>query len=35
MAGTPDAGAITWVLVASAVFAVVFGSLTMYRYNRV
>ena len=35
MAGTPDAGAITWVLVASAVFAVLFGALTMYRYNRV
>ena len=35
MAGTPDAGAITWVLVASAVFATLFGALTMYRYNRV
>ncbi len=34
MAGTPDAGAITWVLVTSAVFVAVFGSLTMYRYNR-
>ena len=35
MAGTPDAAAITWVLMASAVFTVVFGALTMYRYNRV
>src|SRR5918998_3423892 len=33
--GTPDAGAITWVLVASAVLAALFGALTMYRYNRV
>ena len=34
MAGTPDAGAIAVVLVTSAVFVAVFGSLTMYRYNR-
>jgi ABC-2 type transport system permease protein len=34
MAGTPDAGAVTWVLVSSAVFVAVFGALTMYRYNR-
>ncbi|GIF99501.1 ABC transporter permease [Catellatospora citrea] len=34
MAGAPDAGAITWVLVASAVCTAVFGALTMYRYNR-
>jgi ABC-2 type transport system permease protein len=34
MAGTPDAGAITWVLLAAALFVVVFGPLTMYRYNR-
>ncbi|MEV0459293.1 ABC transporter permease [Catellatospora methionotrophica] len=34
MAGAPDAGAITWVLVASAVCLVVFGTLTMHRYNR-
>ncbi len=34
MAGTPDAGAIAMVLVTSAVFVAVFGSLTMYRYNR-
>ena len=35
MAGTPAPAAITWVLMASAVFAVLFGALTMYRYNRV
>jgi len=34
MAGSPDAGAITWVLASSAVFVAVFGALTMYRYNR-
>ncbi len=34
MAGTPDAGAISMVLVSSAVFVAVFGFLTMYRYNR-
>ncbi|GAB4058305.1 ABC transporter permease [Catellatospora paridis] len=34
MAGAPDAGAITWVLVASAVCTAVFGALTMHRYNR-
>jgi ABC-2 type transport system permease protein len=34
MAGTPDAGAITWVLVAGAVSVLVFGPLTMYRYER-
>jgi ABC-2 type transport system permease protein len=34
MAGTPDAGAISWVLVAGAVSVVVFGSLTIYRYDR-
>jgi ABC-2 type transport system permease protein len=34
MAGTPDAGPIFWVLVFSAVFLAVFGTLTMYRYNR-
>jgi ABC-2 type transport system permease protein len=34
MAGTPDAGAIFWVLIFSAVFLAVFGTLTMYRYNR-
>ena len=34
MAGTWDMGAITWVLVASVVLTVVFGALTMRRYNR-
>jgi len=34
MAGTPDATAITWTFVWSAAFVAVFGSLTMYRYNR-
>jgi ABC-2 type transport system permease protein len=34
MAGTPDAGPILWTFVASAVCIAVFGSLTMYRYNR-
>jgi ABC-2 type transport system permease protein len=34
MAGTPDMAAISWVLVASAAFVVVFGTLTMRRYNR-
>ncbi|MEV4415999.1 ABC transporter permease [Catellatospora sp. NPDC049609] len=34
MAGAPDSAAITWVLVAGAVFTVVFGTLTMHRYNR-
>jgi ABC-2 type transport system permease protein len=34
MAGQPDGGAILWVFVASAVCLAVFGSLTMYRYNR-
>ena len=33
MAGQPDAGAITWVLIASVVFVAVFGTLTMRRYN--
>jgi ABC-2 type transport system permease protein len=34
MAGSPDGDAIMWTLVWSAVFVVVFGALTMYRYNR-
>lgn len=34
MAGAPDAAAITWVLIASAVFTTVFGTLTMRLYNR-
>jgi ABC-2 type transport system permease protein len=34
MAGTPDTGAITWVLVAGAVSVLVFGPLTTYRYER-
>ncbi|HEU4420913.1 MAG TPA: ABC transporter permease [Pilimelia sp.] len=34
MAGSPDGSAVMWTLVWSAVFVVVFGSLTMYRYNR-
>lgn len=34
MSGSPDAGAISWVLIASAAFVAVFGPLTMRRYNR-
>jgi ABC-2 type transport system permease protein len=34
MQGNPDAGEITWVLVASAVLVAVFGTLTMRLYNR-
>ena len=34
MAGAADGGEITWVLVASAVFTAVFGTLTMRAYNR-
>jgi ABC-2 type transport system permease protein len=34
MQGNPDAGEITWVLVASAVIIAVFGTLTMRLYNR-
>jgi ABC-2 type transport system permease protein len=34
MAGTPNAAETMWVLVSSAVLVVVFGTLTMYRYNR-
>jgi ABC-2 type transport system permease protein len=34
MYGAPDAGAIMWTLVWSAAFLLVFGPLTMYRYNR-
>ena len=34
MAGAPDAGEITWVLVCSAAFVAVFGTLTMRLYNR-
>ncbi|MEV0620492.1 ABC transporter permease [Nonomuraea sp. NPDC050404] len=34
MGGTPDMGAITWVLVSSALFIAVFGTLTMRLYNR-
>ncbi|MGR6913874.1 ABC transporter permease [[Actinomadura] parvosata] len=34
MAGTPDLGEITWVLVSSAVLVAVFGTLTMRLYNR-
>ncbi len=34
VAGTPDMGEITWVLIAGAAITVIFGSLTMYRYNR-
>ncbi|GGS32052.1 ABC transporter permease [Actinokineospora fastidiosa] len=34
MAGDWDMGAITWVLIASAVLTVVFGWLTMRKYNR-
>jgi ABC-2 type transport system permease protein len=34
MAGSPDAGSVMWTFVASAICVVVFGTLTMYRYNR-
>jgi ABC-2 type transport system permease protein len=34
MAGTPDGMSIMWTLLWSAGFVLVFGSLTMYRYNR-
>ena len=34
MAGASDIGEITWVLVASAAFVAVFGTLTMRLYNR-
>ncbi|MEW9549825.1 ABC transporter permease [Nonomuraea sp. NPDC050783] len=34
MAGTPDTGEVTWVLVSSAVLIAVFGTLTMRLYNR-
>jgi ABC-2 type transport system permease protein len=34
MQGSPDAGEITWVLVAAAVIIAVFGTLTMRSYNR-
>jgi ABC-2 type transport system permease protein len=34
MAGTPDLGDITWVLVSSAVLLAIFGTLTMRLYNR-
>ena len=34
MAGAPDASNIMWTLMWSAGFVVVFGSLTMFRYNR-
>ncbi|SEG98077.1 ABC-2 type transport system permease protein [Nonomuraea solani] len=34
LAGSPDLGEITWVLVASVAFVVVFGTLTMRLYNR-
>ena len=34
MQGAPDAGEITWVLVASAVLVAIFGTLTMRLYNR-
>ncbi|MFC4118802.1 ABC transporter permease [Nonomuraea zeae] len=34
MAGTPDVGELTWVLVSSAILIVVFGTLTMRLYNR-
>lgn len=34
MGGAPDAGEITWVLVSSALFIAVFGTLTMRLYNR-
>lgn len=34
MGGAPDIGEIAWVLGSSAVLVVVFGALTMFRYNR-
>ncbi|WP_433531689.1 ABC transporter permease [Micromonospora sp. CA-263727] len=34
MAGTTDASSLMWTIAWSAVFVVVFGTLTMYRYNR-
>jgi daunorubicin/doxorubicin transport system permease protein len=34
VAGTPDMGEITWVLIAGAAITAVFGTLTMHRYNR-
>ena len=34
MSGSPDASNIMWTLLWSAGFVVVFGTLTMYRYNR-
>ncbi|TDE37161.1 ABC transporter permease [Nonomuraea mesophila] len=34
MAGTPDVGELTWVLVASVLMIAVFGTLTMRLYNR-
>jgi ABC-2 type transport system permease protein len=34
MYGTPDADALMWTFVWSVVFLVIFGPLTMYRYNR-
>ncbi|MEU2616009.1 ABC transporter permease, partial [Micromonospora sp. NPDC007271] len=34
MAGTPDATNTLWLLLWSAGFVAVFGTLTMYRYNR-
>ncbi|SFQ68890.1 ABC-2 type transport system permease protein [Amycolatopsis arida] len=34
MAGTPDAGEITWTLVSGGILLVVFGTLTMRLYNR-
>ncbi|MBF8188685.1 ABC transporter permease [Nonomuraea sp. K274] len=34
MAGTPDAGELTWVLVSAVVLIAVFGTLTMRLYNR-
>lgn len=34
MAGSPDTGEITWVLVCGALSVVIFGALTMRLYNR-
>jgi ABC-2 type transport system permease protein len=34
MAGTPNGSAIMWLLIESAAFIVIFGYLTMRRYNR-
>jgi ABC-2 type transport system permease protein len=34
MAGAPDAAAITWTLLWSVAFVAIFGTLTMWRYNR-